>query len=97
MANLSFSNIGITGLAAAVPKNTIDNYKYTQFFDEEDVKEIVDKVGIKERRFAPEGMCASDLCFAAAEQLIQDMKINKEEIDLLIFLSQTPDYKMPAT
>ncbi|WP_445715162.1 ketoacyl-ACP synthase III [Flavobacterium sp.] len=97
MANLSFSNIGITGLAAAVPKNTIDNYKYTQFFDEEDVKEIVDKVGIKERRFAPEGMCASDLCFAAAAQLIQDMKINKEEIDLLIFVSQTPDYKMPAT
>lgn len=97
MANLSFSNIGITGLAAAVPKNTIDNYKYTQFFDEEDVKEIVDKVGIKERRFAPEDMCASDLCFAAAEQLIQDMKINKEEIDLLIFVSQTPDYKMPAT
>jgi 3-oxoacyl-[acyl-carrier-protein] synthase-3 len=42
-------------------------------------------------------MCASDLCFAAAEQLISDMAINKEEIDLLIFVSQTPDYKMPAT
>ncbi len=97
MANLSFTNIGITGLAAAVPKNTIDNYNYTLYFDKEDVKEIVDKVGIKERRFAPEGMCASDLCFAAAEQLIQDMAINKEEIDLLIFVSQTPDYKMPAT
>ena len=97
MANLSFTNIGITGLAAAVPKNTIDNYNYTLFFDKNDVKEIVDKVGIKERRFAPEGMCASDLCFAAAEQLIQDMAINKEEIDLLIFVSQTPDYKMPAT
>jgi 3-oxoacyl-[acyl-carrier-protein] synthase-3 len=97
MANLSFTNIGITGLAAAVPKNTIDNYNYTLFFDKEDVKEIVDKVGIKERRFAPDGMCASDLCFAAAEQLISDMAINKEEIDLLIFVSQTPDYKMPAT
>jgi 3-oxoacyl-[acyl-carrier-protein] synthase-3 len=97
MANLSFKNIGITGLAAAVPKNTIDNYNYTQFFDKDDVKEIVDKVGIKERRFAPEGMCASDLCFAAAEQLINDMAINKDEIDLLIFVSQTPDYKMPAT
>lgn len=97
MANLSFNNIGIAGLAAAVPKNTIDNYTYTLFFDKKDVKEIVDKVGIKERRFAPEGMCASDLCFVAAEQLILDMAINKEEIDLLIFVSQTPDYKMPAT
>lgn len=97
MADLSFKNVGITGLAAAVPKNTIDNYNYTQFFNKEDVKDIVDKVGIKERRFAPEGMCASDLCFAAAEKLISDMNIDKSEIDLLIYISQTPDYRMPAT
>jgi len=97
MANLSFTNIGITGMAAAVPKNTIDNYAYTEFFSKADVKDIVDKVGIKERRFAPDGMCASDLCYAAAEQLISDLQINKEEIDLLVFVSQTPDYRMPAT
>ncbi|MEZ7500376.1 ketoacyl-ACP synthase III [Flavobacterium sp. Arc3] len=97
MATLSFKNIGISGIAAAVPKNTIDNYAYTEFFPEEDVEAIVDKVGIKERRFAPEGMCASDLCFAAAEQLISDLQINKDEIDLLVFVSQTPDYRMPAT
>lgn len=97
MANLSFTNIGITGMAAAVPKNTIDNYAYTEFFPKADVKEIVDKVGIKERRFVPDGMCASDLCCAAAEQLISDLNINKEEIDLLVFVSQTPDYRMPAT
>ena len=36
-------------------------------------------------------------CFAAAEKLIEDNNINKEEIDLLVFLSQTPDYRMPAT
>ena len=97
MADLSFKNIGIVGMSAAVPKNTIDNYAYTEFFPEADVKDIVDKVGIKERRFAPEGMTASDLCFAAAEQLIGDLNINKEEIDLLVFVSQTPDYRMPAT
>ncbi|UAM96589.1 ketoacyl-ACP synthase III [Polaribacter litorisediminis] len=97
MPNISFENIGISGMAAAVPKNTIDNYAYTEFFPAEDVKDIVDKVGIKERRFAPTGMCSSDLCFAAAEQLINDLQIEKQEIDLLIFVSQTPDYRMPAT
>lgn len=97
MATLKFNNIGIVGLAAAVPKNTIDNYSYTANFSKEDVKDIVDKVGIKERRFAPEGMCSSDLCFAAAEKLIADLKIDKSEIDLLVFISQTPDYRMPAT
>lgn len=97
MASISFENIGITGMGAAVPKNKIDNYAYTEHFSTADVKDIVDKIGIVERRFAPEGMCASDLCFAAAEQLLADMKIDKQEIDLLVFVSQTPDYRMPAT
>jgi 3-oxoacyl-[acyl-carrier-protein] synthase-3 len=97
MPQFSFHNVGISGLAAAVPKNTIDNYNYTKYFDAESVKDLVDKVGINERRFAPTGMCSSDLCFAAAEQLISDMKIDKSEIDLLVFISQTPDYRMPAT
>jgi 3-oxoacyl-[acyl-carrier-protein] synthase-3 len=97
MAYLEFKNIGISGLTAAVPSKIIDNYSYTEYFDEESVKEVVDKVGIKERRFVDEGVCASDLCFAAAESLLNDMKIDREEIDLLVFVSQTPDYKMPAT
>lgn len=29
--------------------------------------------------------------------MIADNNINREEIDLLVFLSQTPDYRMPAT
>nr|MBF6609188.1 ketoacyl-ACP synthase III [Flavobacterium sp.] len=97
MPALSFQNTGIAGLAAAVPKNTIDNYTYTEFFDADAVKEVVDKVGIKSRRFAPSGMTASDLCFAAAQQLLSDMSVDRSEIDLLIFVSQTPDYRMPAT
>lgn len=97
MAFLEFHGVGVTAMAAAVPQHVIRNYEYTEFFPAEDVKEIVDKVGIYERRFADESTCSSDLCFAAAEKLIADNNINKEEIDLLIFISQTPDYRMPAT
>lgn len=97
MALLKFNNIGISGISAAVPKHVVDNYAYTEHFEKEDVKEIVDKIGIKQRRFASPETCSSDLCFAAAEKLIADMKIDKSEIDLLIFVSQTPDYRMPAT
>jgi prophage maintenance system killer protein len=42
-------------------------------------------------------MCSSDLCFAAAEKLISDMDIDKSDIGLVVFISQTPDYRMPAT
>jgi 3-oxoacyl-[acyl-carrier-protein] synthase-3 len=97
MALLSFDNVGISGMAAAVPGHVINNYDYDLYFKKEDIVEIVDKIGVKERRFADENTCASDLCYAAAEKLIAGMNINREEIDLLLFISQTPDYRMPAT
>lgn len=98
MAILTFKNVGITALSACVPKRVINNYKYDlDIWPEEEVKKVVDKVGVTERRFVDDKTCASDLCFAAAEKLIDDNNIDKSEIDLLVFLSQTPDYRMPAT
>lgn len=97
MAFLRFEGVGISAMAAAVPRTVINNYNYTQYFPKDQVKEIVDKVGIYERRFADENTCSSDLCFAAAEKLIEDNNIDRSEIDLLVFISQTPDYRMPAT
>lgn len=97
MALLKFNNIGISGMAACVPANTINNYSYTDFFSAAEAKEITDKTGIHQRRFALPGVTASDLCYQAAEKLIADLKIDKSEIDLLVFVSQTPDYRMPAT
>ena len=69
MAILSYNGVGITAMAGAVPKQVIDNYKYTEFFPEDQVKAVVDKVGVFERRFADKNTCSSDLCFAAADKL----------------------------
>jgi len=97
MALLKFNGVGIRGLAAAVPKNTINNYEYTEHFPKEDVKDVVDKIGIFERRFTDAKTTASDLSYAAAEKLLNDLNIDRSEIEILIFVSQTPDYRMPAT
>ncbi len=97
MAFLNFNGVGITAMAAAVPRHIINNYEYTEFFPAEEVKEVVDKIGVFERRFADAATCSSDLCFAAAEKLFADNNINRSEIDMLVFISQTPDYRMPAT
>ena len=97
MAMLCYEGIGITAMAAAVPRRIIKNLEYTEFFPADQVKEVVDKVGVLERRFADEETCSSDLCYAAAEKLIADNNVDRSEIDLLVFLSQTPDYRMPAT
>ena len=98
MPVLAFNRIGITALAACVPRHVIHNYQYDlDIWPEDEIRQVVDKVGVYERRFADKNTCSSDLCYAAAERLIEDNQIVREEIDLLVFLSQTPDYRMPAT
>ncbi len=98
MPLLSYNSVGITALSACVTRRIINNYEYDlDIWPKEEVRQVVDKVGVFERRFADENTCSSDLCFAAAERLFADNKVDRSEIDLLVFLSQTPDYRMPAT
>ena len=97
MALLQFEGVGVSALSAAVPKRIIVNREYTEVFSQAEVDEIVDKTGVEQRRFVDENTCSSDLCLAAAEKLIADNGVEKEDIDLLVFVSQTPDYRMPAT
>lgn len=97
MAFIQYEGVGITAMSAAIPRHVIKNREYTDVFSAQEANDIVDKTGIEERRFADAETCSSDLCFAAAEKLISDNNVDKEEIDLLVFISQTPDYRMPAT
>lgn len=97
MAYIQYESVGITAMSAAVPRRIVVNREYTEVFSREEADEIVDKTGIEQRRFADENTCSSDLCLAAAETLIADNNIDKEDIELLVFISQTPDYRMPAT
>ena len=97
MAQMYFENIGITYMAGAIPKTNIVNREYTSHFDEDIVNAIVDKTGVEERRFALSSQTSSDLCFAAAQKLFTDNNIDKSEIDVLLFISQTPDFRMPST
>lgn len=97
MALLRFDNIGISGIAAAVPKNIIDNLASNDFFSEKEAKSVVKMTGIKERRKALDTQCASDFCYSAALKLLEDTQTDRTTIDVLIFISQTPDYRMPAT
>ncbi len=96
MALTSIQNIKITAISACVPKASESNYDYDALSDSEK-KLLVKTTGIENRRVARFGMCTSDLCFASAEQIIKKYNINRDEIDVLIFVSQTLDYFLPAT
>ena len=97
MAYLEIPNISIKGIAACVPKNVVNNRDLTDTFSPEELEKIISAVGIETRRYVNKNVCASDLCFFAAEKLLNDLQIDRNSIDVLIFMSQTGDYKIPAT
>ena len=96
MALTSIHNVKITAISACVPKKSESNLDY-ELLSESEKKLLVKTTGIENRRVARAGMCTSDLCFESAEQIIKEYNINREEIDVLIFVSQTLDYFLPAT
>lgn len=96
MAFFSTQHTKIAGIAAAVPQNEISNWDYEHLTDQEK-KMLIKTIGVEKKRFAPKHITTSDLCFAAAEKLIADLKWNKESIDVLIFVSQSKDYFLPST
>lgn len=96
MAYLSFPYVRVVGMSACVPKE-IDDNRTNQLIPESERDNLINSIGIIQKRIAPEGVCSSDLCYEAAEKLIAQMGWEKSEIEALVFVSQTPDYILPAT
>lgn len=97
MAFLTFNNIRIAGVSACVPKTVSKNAELTDLIPPAEIEKTLNSIGIYEKRFAAPEVCSSDLCYVAANRLLEDLNIEKESIDVLIFMSQTPDYLVPAT
>jgi 3-oxoacyl-[acyl-carrier-protein] synthase-3 len=96
MAFLHIPNVSIKGISACVPKNILENKQYSGFTGVES-DAIIAAIGIERHRIAGKEVCTSDLCFHAAERLINDLNWARSDIDCLVFVSQTPDYILPAT
>lgn len=97
MATIKYKGVTIKAISACVPKNVCKNSDLGYLIPEEDIEKTINSIGIKEKRFVDEDATASDLCFKAAEKLIEDNNIDRNSIDMVLFLSQLPDYKIPAT
>jgi len=96
MAYQIIKNVSIAGITTCVPKNVEENTSLS-FFKEGEAEKVILSTGIERRRIVNPGVTSGDLSCKAAEDLIQGLGWNKEEIDCLIFVSQTQDYILPAT
>ncbi len=89
--------VRVSGISSAIPERTLTVADVAQIFGAVEARKICENTGVQTRHIVPDGVCTSDLCFAAAERLIAEIEWERDSIDALIFVSQTPDYVMPAT
>lgn len=96
MAYLHFKNVKISGVSACVPTKVEENLAIKNI-DLPDLEKLIKTTGIERRHVVNLQTCTSDLCYEAAKKLIAELGWEKEEIEGLVFVTQSPDYILPAT
>lgn len=100
MAYSCFNHVKITGIDFVIPSNVCRNVDdYIHLFNNstkklERAKKIV---GYGTRYSAPEGVTTVDMCVDSSKHLFSALNIEKETIDTIILVTQTPDYISPAS
>jgi len=84
-------------MSACVPKTVFNNKDLGYLIPEDEIKKTINSIGINERRIADDDVFASDLCCKAATKLLEDNQIAPDSIDVMLFVSQASDYRIPAT
>ncbi len=92
----TIANVRIAGIASAVPEQTRACAEAAEQFGAEEIAKMSATTGVFQRHVAGR-LCTSDLCLAAARRLLDGLGWPAQSVDVLIFVSQTPDYLVPAT
>lgn len=94
-----FKNKRISGILTILPKNSITfeeemaNYN----FSPAKCMKLKLAMGYNKHRIAKEGQCSSDFCIYGLQYLFDNSLLKQEDIDAILFVSQSPDYYMPPT
>ena len=86
----------ITGIATYMPERVLSNKDLEEMVDTTD-EWIISRTGISERRILNEGLGPSDMAKPAIEELLEKTGTSREEVDLVLFATVTPDLVFPAT
>lgn len=94
----SFNNATIFGISTCYGniKKNIENDIDLFGGDSEQIKRLKKFIGVNSRYVINENTTSLDLAYSSATKIISEMRVNKKDIDGLIFVTQTPDYRMPG-
>lgn len=96
MAKFKVSNVAVKGICSCVPSNELSNHSY-EYLTEQERNMLIKTTGIEKRRVADDGVTTSDLSYKAAEDLIKSLNWDKNDIDIVVLVTQSQDYFLPAT
>ncbi len=88
--------IGITGLGVHVPEQVFTNKDLEQYVDTTD-EWIVERTGIRERRFATKEEALTDIAAPAAIAAMANAGADPASIDLIVVATVTPDMMFPTS
>lgn len=92
------SNVTIESLAMTVSKNRVPvTERCKHLIKPKRLARVIAGTGVEKLSVVAEGITASDLCVASAERIFNDGLVKREEIGAIIFVTQRPDYPIPAT
>ena len=90
-----FKNVKIKGVGSHLPEMIITNQEITKLADTTD-EWIYNSLGIKERR-SVDGETVSDIGVEASKKALQNSKIDKEDIDMIVVATSSPERISPST
>ena len=97
MAKSKIKGARIAAMCTSVPSKRFDNLKDTTEFSKDEVRKVTAMAGVSARRVADDLTCSSDLCEVAANRALEMAGWNRDSVEALIMVTQTPDYIMPST
>lgn len=97
MAFLKVENVAIKGIAACVPPKVEEN-RDIPFYTTEEISKVIESTGVERKHVvSSDGITGSDLCFKATEELLAKLGWERESVDAIGYVTQTPDYLSPPT
>jgi 3-oxoacyl-[acyl-carrier-protein] synthase III len=95
--NVRVANAAIAGVVACLPARQVGNTHFDNQFGEAYVHDVVKMIGVKNRYWTDEDTSTRDLCCSAGRHLLEKLEWAPDSVDALIFVTQTPDYRLPAS
>jgi 3-oxoacyl-[acyl-carrier-protein] synthase III len=90
------ARVGITGLGVHVPAKVVTNDDLATFVDTSD-EWIIERTGIRERRFATEDEALTDIARPACIRALENAGVEPSSIDLVLCATVTPDMMFPTS